>query len=274
MKRTFRSILLLIFIFIFGFSAWQLWRIFSGYTEGEESYDQLDQYVSIGQTEEVSVNIPLPTVPPTEEPAAEVEVPDVSAWPQVDFEQLAEINPDVVGWIFIEGTRINYPIVQGTDNSYYLNHLFDGKHNSTGCIFMDYRCASDFTDQHSIIYGHRMKNKSMFQGLLNYKDQTFYEEHPVALIVTPTAYYKIQFFSGYVSDNWSSAWDLALDGADYGEWLKEIKEKSRFETTCSPTSEDRIVTLSTCTTEFSGAKFVLHGYISEHIEKRLLQQLG
>ena len=162
-------------------------------------------------------------------------------------------------------------MVQGTDNDYYLKHLFDGTYNSSGCIFLDYRCSADFSDRHSIIYGHHMNNKTMFGGLMSYKDQTFYDEHSVALLVTPTVYYKIQFFSGYVSDNWGNAWDLVLDDSSYAAWLHEIQAKSCFETEYAPAPEDRIITLSTCTYEFDSAKFVLHGYICEAIDKAIFE---
>ena len=267
MKKIIRSVLFLAFLFVFSFSAWQLWKICSGYKEGKDSYNTLEQYVSFVEPEDISVNVILPTMYPANESAAATEPPDISAWPLVDFAQLSEINPDIVGWIYIEGTNISYPVVRGTDNDYYLKHLFDGSYNSSGCIFLDYRCSPDFSDRHSIIYGHHMNNKPMFGGLMDYKEQSFFDEHSVALLVTPTAYFKIQFFSGYVSDNWSNAWDLDIDDTNHTAWLKEILEKSCFNTSYVPTLDDNIITLSTCTYEFTNAKFLLHGYISETIKK-------
>ena len=92
-------------------------------------------------------------------------------------------NPDIVAWIYIEGTKINYPIVQGEDNSYYLKHLFSGEWNGSGCIFLDSRNDASFADRHSIIYGHHMKNGTMFTDLDKYKKQDFFDEHPVALLI-------------------------------------------------------------------------------------------
>jgi len=270
MKTRIRLLLIILFAVLFLFSAWQVFSIFQAYQESQTSYDALEQYVSVGNTEVPEVNSePKDDTEPIEtEP---LELPDISAWPQVDFDELVKINSDIVGWIYIEGTDISYPVVQGTNNDYYLKHLFDRTYNSSGCIFLDYRCASNFSDRHSIIYGHHMKNETMFGGLMSYKDQAFYEEHSVALLVTPTAYYKIQFFSGYVSDHSSNAWDLALDDADHAAWLRDIQEKSCFETEYAPVSEDRIITLSTCTYEFKNAKFVLHGYVSESISKTIFE---
>ena len=100
---------------------------------------------------------------------------------------------------------------------------------------------------------------------MDYKRQDFYEEHPVALLVTPDAYYEIQFFSGYVSDTWGNAWDLTFTQEQFSSWLEEIQARSCFASDCAPTDQDRIVTLSTCSYEFDRAKFVLHGYISETV---------
>lgn len=274
MKKSIRLMLLLFFVAVLAFSLWQLWEIVSGYQEGKNSYSDLEQYVSFGESvdsTETSEKDTTTSEKPEDMNTESTEEPDLSAWPQVDFAQLSQINPDIVGWIFIEGTNINYPVVQGSDNDYYLRHLFDGTYNSSGCIFLDANCVSDFSDKHSIIYGHHMKDKSMFSGLMEYKDQTFYDEHSVALLVTPTAYYKIQFFSGYVSDTWSNAWDLSFDDYEYISWLNEIQRRSSFTTDYAPTKEDRIVTLSTCTYEFDTAKFVLHGYICESIDKAIFE---
>ena len=270
MKKKIRLLLIVLFAVLFLFSAWQVVGILQTYQKSQTSYDALEQYVSFGNTEAQKVS-PESTNSAELVETEPMEVPDISAWPQVDFDELAKINPDIVGWIYIEGTDINYPVVQGTDNDYYLKHLFDGTYNSSGCIFLDYRCSADFSDRHSIIYGHHMNNKTMFGGLMSFKDQTFYDEHSVALLVTPTVYYKIQFFSGYVSDNWGNAWDLVLDDSSYAAWLHEIQAKSCFETEYAPAPEDRIITLSTCTYEFDSAKFVLHGYICEAIDKAIFE---
>lgn len=256
MKKNVRICLILFFTFTLLLSGWKLWQINSGYREGHSSYKALEQYVSFEETLEE------PTLPdPMYSSTAPTQMPDVSHWPQVDFIQLSEINPDVVGWICIDGTNINYPIVQGGDNDYYLTHLFDGSWNGSGCIFLDCRSNVDFSDSHSIIYGHNMKDGKMFAGLMDYKAQAFYAEHPTALLVTPGAYYEIQFFSGYVTDDADTAWELSPEE----EWLEAVQMKSYFTPEILPKPGDRIVTLSTCSYEFMDAKFVLHGYISEEI---------
>jgi sortase B len=261
MKKTLRTVLLIFFACTLVFSAWKLLSIYGSYQKGQNSYDDLEQYASFQEVTKPNFSKDASA----EDVPESTEAPDLSAWPQVDFDQLSQINPDIVGWIYIEGTNINYPVVQGSNNDYYLRHLFDGTYNGAGCIFLDAGCASDFSDKHSIIYGHHMKDGSMFYDLMGYKDQAFYDEHAVALFMTPTAYYKIQFFSGYVAHTSEDAWNLHFDDDDFKAWLNELQSKSCFEADYAPSGDDRIVTLSTCTYEFASARFVLHGYVSESI---------
>lgn len=241
--------------------------IHSTYQKGKSLYDTLNQYLTFPENKsEIGEFVSSVTDPFEDGTSTDDVAVDLSGWPEVDFAELSEINPEIVGWIYIEGIDINYPITQGSDNNYYLNRLFDGTYNASGCIFLDYRSSSDFSDCHSIIYGHHMNDKSMFGDLMQYKKQTFYDEHSVARLLTPDAYYKVQFFSGYVSDNWSNAWNLDFDEPEFISWLNDIQSKSCFETFSSPSEKDRIITLSTCTYEYNSAKFLLHGFITETIK--------
>ena len=260
MKKAVRALLVLLFAAVFLFSGWKLMGILNTYRESQVSYEALEQHVSVEEPSEE----PAPSQ--MEQLEIQVEKPqeqEDSRWPQIDFQALAQINPDVVGWICIEGTDINYPVVRGTDNDYYLNHLFDGSENRSGCIFLDYRCSSDFSDRHSIIYGHHMKDQKMFSGLMSYKEQAFYDAHSTVLLLTPTENYRIRLFSGYVADDWSNSWELDLDGTNMAQWLQDLQSRSCFTPVDSPEPTDRIVTLSTCTYEFQDAKFLVHGYIVE-----------
>ena len=262
MKQKLRLALLLVSAAVFLFSGGKLTELLLTYRDGSQVYEELSQYVSF-ETAPPPTTVPGETVP--QQPK-----PDVSRWPQVDFEALAQVNPDVVGWIYIPDTNINYPIVQGQDNDHYLTHMFDGKRNRAGAIFMDYRCDPYFFDRHTIIYGHHLKNKTMFSRLMRYKKQAFYDEHTQILLVTPTAYYSLRVFSGYVANNRSSAWDLDLEEEEFGAWVEELKSKSCFRTDYAPGPEDDIITLSTCTYEFNDAKFLIHAYVEEVIEKEAL----
>ncbi len=229
----------------------QLYRQYREYSEGTDSYTDLDSYVELPEERE--------DTPPS---SAEESESGGREWPSVDFASLQEINPDIVGWIYVEGTDISYPVVQRQDNQYYLNHLFSGETNSAGCIFLDCRNASGFSDWHSIIYGHHMKNGSMFSRLTEYKKQEYYDGHPTALLLTPDENFEIEIFAGYVASVQDKAWEVAFPSdRDFSEWLEEAKERSCFDSEITPAVTDRILTLSTCSYEFDNARFVLLGIL-------------
>lgn len=269
MKKFLSNLLLIAFIGLLGLSVWKIIDLRMTYHAGEESYDSLEQYVSFTEPPNLTPatepplmpTIPGETTPPTEAIPEPTEEPDDTVWPWVDFAELEKINPDVVGWIFIEGTTVNYPIVQCEDNTFYLKHIFDRSYHKAGCIFLDKDSSPDFTDQHSIIHGHNRNDNAMFSSLANYKDQSFYDEHQVVLVVTPTHRYKIRLFSGYVAETEDNAWKKGFLYDSFGSWLTEITERSCFTSDCIPTEENQIVTLSTCSYEFYQARFVVHGII-------------
>ena len=172
----------------------------------------------------------------------------------VDFESLYELNEDVIAWIYCANTKINYPIVQANDNDYYLYRLLDGTTNSNGSIFMDYRNAADFTDENTLIYGHHMQTGAMFGALINYKKQSFYEEHPYIYIITPDQTYRLDLFAGCVVDSISDVYSKALSDSQ----INELIANSTFDANISDPSHN-IVTLSTCTYEYDDARYVVLG---------------
>ena len=111
---------------------------------------------------------------------------------EVNFEVLKQKNSDIVGWIYLENSPINFPVVQGKDNDYYLRRLIDGTYNSAGTIFMDYRNDKNMNDWNTIIYGHNMKNSTMFGTLLNYKEQSYYDEHKIMYYITENKKYEVE----------------------------------------------------------------------------------
>ena len=250
MKKFICILLILVLLGILGYCVWQIVGITDEYQAGEEAYEELEQYVVMPET------VPVETTADEEIVEAETE-PTAIQWPEVDFKALAQVNGDIVGWLYIPGTVINYPVVQGPDNEYYLTHLFNGKTNSSGCIYLDYGAEGDFTSVNSVLHGHHMKNGSMFAGICKYKDQSYFDEHPTAMLLTPDGRYEVKFFSGYVCETTSDAWDYDFDEA----WLDKRIRSSYFDADVIPTTEDRILTLSTCSYEFTDARFVLHGVL-------------
>lgn len=257
-KKLICTILTLVFTCGVAFGIYQICDILQEYEEGTDAYEDLGEYIELPDASED----PEGTKAPSETQSESGETDESSIWPQVDFEALKSVNSDIVGWIYLEGSEINYPIAQSEDNSYYLKHLFDRSSNSSGCIFLDCRNDSGFSDRHSIIYGHHMKNGTMFSGLDAYKAQEYYDAHPTILLMTPDRNFEIEIFAGYVASVKEDAWQVGFESdADFEEWLVRAIDRSCFDSGISPVVTDRIVTLSTCSYEFDNARFVLLGIL-------------
>lgn len=249
----------LIFIIVASVAAWQIYVPIHEDNVSIQAYDNLRQFVELPAPEPTPHHSTNKPIPPSISPTPDSTVTSI---PQVDFESLQTVNPEIVAWLTIDGTNINYPVAQHSDNDYYLHHLFNGEYNSSGCLFMDCRNPPDFSGRHTIVYGHHMDNGTMFQNLMYYKDQAFYDEHPTAQLITPNGSYTIEFFAGYVADVDSDAWKLDFTSDEgFEDWIATAMERSAFESTVIPTTADRIITLSTCSYEFYNARFVLLGII-------------
>ena len=253
-----------------------LWNIEREYSEGNSVYEQLRSEFSPSAgirrsdpeaaepsaAEEVPSGDPEDAVPGKTLSGEPEDAAPGSARAAVDFAALQKRNPDTVGWIFCTGTAIDYPIVQGPDNEYYLARLFTGTSNTAGSIFLDYRNSPDFTDRHSILYGHNMKNGSMFASLTSYRDPEYFREHPQFLLCTPEKTYSVKIFSGYSAGVEDEAWRISFDSEEeFADWAAQEKEKSCFESDITPSGTDHIITLSTCSYEFEEARFVVHGIL-------------
>lgn len=147
-----------------------IYQIISEYQKAEREYEQLQEYVKV----EKNTRDPENTKPNVAEDDKEGEKQEETV--TVDFASLQAINPDIVAWLRIPGV-LEYPVVRGKDNSYYLNHTVQKTYNIAGSIFLDYRNERDFSDSKNIIYGHNMKDGSMFHVLRNYQDIDFFQEH-------------------------------------------------------------------------------------------------
>ena len=183
----------------------------------------------------------------------------------VNFEALNEMNANVVGWLYCEGTPINYPVVQSSDNSYYLNRLYDDQKNSSGAIFMDAMNAPDLSDANTIIYGHNMKNGTMFASLQNYYSQKYYEAHPVTYYLTRDNDYRIDIFASYETPGDSDAFTIFFDSEKtYSDYLQKRWNMSQIDTSSLPMStDDNIITLTTCSYDYNNARYVVQGKVTK-----------
>ena len=191
-----------------------------------------------------------------------IKLQDDPSYDSAAFEKLLEMNSDVVGWIrFDEPSEINYPVVQGRDNEEYLKRTFEANTNKLGTLFVDVNNPGDFSGRNTFIYGHNMKNGSMFAQLLKYKDDSFYKEHPYFYIYTPDGKvrtYEI-FSAGVVKDTSDSYIMDYADDAAFQTYIDYIKQQSAYPTSTEVTTASKIVSLSTCTNVRDDERFLVHG---------------
>lgn len=248
MKKVIKIILLAICLCVFIFSAYNIYKYLSEENANKKLNNDLMEKAIIETPNDNNDN------------AQENEdILPIS----VDFSVLKQENEDIVGWLYLEDSPINYPVVQSNDNDYYLRRLVNGEYNIAGSLFMDYRNASNLENNNTIIYGHNMKNNTMFGSLQEYKSQDYYDNHKVMYYFTPGKNYIIELFTGYTISVESDIYDLSVIDSSK---LEKLISKSDFESNTKVTEEDKIITLSTCAYEYDGARYIVMGVLKE-IEK-------
>ncbi len=196
-----------------------------------------------------------------EEPKEEHAKTDIPA--EVDFDSLLKVSENAAAWIYCPGTEINNVIAQAEDNEYYLHRLLDGTDAYAGTLFMDYRNKRDLSGWNTVIYGHNMKNGTMFAGLQDYQDQEFYEEHPVMYLYTPGKRYRLELIAGYRTDVNDRIYSIPASEEDKTAILEYACGKSAFVSEVKPGENDRLVTLSTCDYAYDDARYVVIGRLVE-----------
>jgi len=187
---------------------------------------------------------------------------DAFIWlPYVDFDVLnATFRGTTAAWILLEDTVIDYPVMQGSDNDYFLRRLPDGTNHRNGSIFIDYRCSSDFTDRNTLLYGHDMRSGDMFGAFRGYNNQAFYEQHPVFYIFTPERDYALVLFAAYKLDSAVEVPPLTFrDDEAFMAHVANIKQRSVFRSDVEVSVGDRIVSLATCDASHKNARLIVVG---------------
>lgn len=178
--------------------------------------------------------------------------------------KLSDKNPDIVGWIVLDGTTINYPLMQAADNKYYLTHDADKKYTSQGSIFLDYRLMPDFSDINNIIYGHNTDSDTIFSGLTNFKNKSYFDTHKTGTLYTIDKTYDLEIFSVYVHHYLGNPYSwYFLTQKYFNEFTEQIKADSLYYRETELEWGDRILTLSTCSYEFTNARTIVHARLVE-----------
>ncbi len=187
----------------------------------------------------------------------------------LDFADLQEnTNEDIYAWIYVPGTSVDYPILQHpTDDSYYLNYNIDGTYGRPGCIYTESRNSKDFTDFNTVIYGHNMKDGTMFRTLHNFEDSEVFDEYQYIYIYTEDDIFVYQIFRAYKYEKYHllKKFDTSYEGGiqryiEVMQTYRSLVSNSNDELLESLTTEDKIVTLSTCCGD-SNYRYLVQGVL-------------
>jgi len=238
MKKTriFAYVLVVCFLAVMAFSGYQLWKINTNYADEAKIHNAVMEY----KPDEITNPDPVPAIT------------EIVNQKIIDLQ--AEY-PDAVGWLTIPNTKIDYPFVWYNDNDYYLYRDINGAYAAAGSLFIDYRCDKDFSDQNTIIYGHHMRNGSMFGTLKAFDNQEFFNENKTGSIYLPYANLTLEFFA-YMVINPNEGKELhdPMPGDAYYDY---VKQNARYYRDLGLAEGDKIVTLSSCAYEFDDARMIL-----------------
>ena len=239
------------------------------YTVSVEVIDQLDRITDeltqetdvTEQAASVSENAAIENTTATEPIHAYDTLPEETMQQLITAARsLTGAFPDAIGWLIIPGTNINYPLMQGSDNDYYLHHAYDGSHLSAGSIYLDFRCENRLMNGINVIYGHNMKNGSMFAGITKFGDMEYFNAHRYGWLATADKVYRLDFFSlAHVDCD-----DSFYDGSQpVTEWIPRVERLSTISTGITYDASERFISLSTCTRATGDDRTVLTGRLVE-----------
>lgn len=267
-----RLIVMLAALAVFLYSGYTLYGFYKEYKKSSDEYDNLENSYAVDREQE-SENIDnledddaLQSISGQEvrkvlEDGEEKTLPVLKN--PIDFTQLLSVNSDIVGWLRIRALDISYPVVQGKDNDYYLHRTFEKTDNFAGCLFVNSYNMGDFTDQNTIIYGHNMKNGSMFGKLKNFSDPEVFKKSRYFWIFTPDFIYQYRIFSASVVDKTGLTYQISFTDDEFDQFISRAYSNSVVDNQgVTVTKEDRIVTLSTCTGDDS-TRFVVMGKLAQ-----------
>ena len=248
-RRRLKKWVLIVIIIILGFTAsFNILRLLDWNKDNTKTNDNINK-ISNTKTEEIKDNENTELISTPDDKESDYWYYITFPLIKVDFTELIKKNEDTVGWINVNNTNINYPVVQSTDNNYYLTHSYDKKENEAGWVFLDYRNNKDFTSKNNIIYAHSRLDKTMFGSLSKVLKQSWYKDksNHIIRLSTPTEDSLWQIFSVYVikeetyyiTTSWSS-------DTEYLNFLNTIKERSKYNFNTELNTDDKILTLSTC----------------------------
>ena len=259
-KKKVSKVFVIIFVVciaVAAFAGYKLISIGLSYKQADDEYVALKEYTTQLNVKEGSDTVQTQTGSAGSGQEQEVHTPPI----EVDFEALQNINPDIIGWIYVGVEDISYPIVQADDNDYYLHRTVEGTDNFAGSIFMEYQNSPDFSDPNTIIYGHNMKDLSMFAKLHFLYEYEDYLLDDTFWIITPDGSYEYQMFCIEYTVSDGNAYTLfSGPSKDVEDYITLKASQSAAELPLGEYDENsKIVTLSTCTSSYGEGRFVVQG---------------
>lgn len=194
--------------------------------------------------------------------------PGPSAQEKMSFEELQALNPEIVAWIEVYGTQIDYPVAQATDNVKYVNYNAKGEYALSGCPFLDFQNAADFSDFNSIVYGHHMDVPAMFGELDKFESKEFFDSHQYGTLYYGEELHGIEFFAFLSTDAYNSAvYSAAVQGQQNQQaYLEALVAQAQLTRDIGVSSSDHIVILSTCSSEATDGRFVVAARITDTVQ--------
>ena len=182
----------------------------------------------------------------------------------VNFTALHKVSQGIRGWLVLDGTAIDYPIMKGTNNTYYLNHLPNKEVNYCGSLFIDSGCNRNFNGRNTVIYGHNLSGGSMLASLAEYKNQSYFDAHPTMQLYTPDGNYTIELFASFVSsDAYTRAAKTSFSGdTAFLDHINACIRKSDITADVKINAGDKIVTFVTASNEYDDARYVVMGRLA------------
>ena len=260
-KRIVRTTLLTLSLLVFTACAAGVILIKRQYRESERLYR------TAAETFTAPAETPFPAAPAREQEsaAAPETAPEEAGGKErapirVDFEALRAVNPDVIGWLYCPDSAINYPVLLGESNDSYLRRSYDGSESAAGSIFAEASNRRDLSDRNLILYGHNMRDGSMFAELGNWQDQRWFDAHPLMWLLTPEGDYRVVLYSAHTVSAYDEIYTVFRDGEPgFDRWVKNAASLSASRADFTPDPAARQLMLSTCSYAFAEARAVLHG---------------
>ena len=185
----------------------------------------------------------------------------------LSFEELQQINPEVIGWLTVNDTPIDYPITQTDNNEKYVNTNAEGQYTLSGSVFLDYRNSSNFDDFNSILYGHHMEKKLMFGSLSDFADKEYFDSHEYGNLFFNGADHGVEFFALILTDAYNNnMFSPAIrEKEQQQEFIDYLFFNAKYLRNTSVTTEDNLLLLSTCTNDITNGRYILVGKLTNEL---------